>query len=91
MSDSRRLVSPWKDSLFLQFALEDKALRIFFITRQMIIDFILPFYIVYITKLAKVFNKTNPEFAEGIVKKKKKSMGFKVKSLATSNNYYYIS
>ena len=55
----------------------------------MIIDFILPFYIVYITKLAKVFNKTNPEFAEGIVKKK--SLGFKVKSLATSNNYYYIS
>ena len=76
MSDSRRLISPWKDSLFLQFALEDKALRIFFTTRQMIIDFILPFYIVYITKLAKVFNKTNPELAEGIVKKKKKKIGF---------------
>lgn len=52
--------------------MEDKALRIFFITRQMIIDFILPFYIVHITKLAKVFNKTNPELTEGIVKKKKK-------------------
>lgn len=55
----------------------------------MIIDFILPFYIIYISKLAKVFNKTNPELIEGIVKKKR--LGFKVKSLAKSNNYYNIS
>lgn len=58
----------------------------------MIIDFILPFYIIYISKLAKVFNKTNPELIEGIVKKKKKKwLGFKVKSLAKSNNYYNVS
>ena len=75
MSDSHRLISPWRESLFLQFALEDKALRIFII-RQMIIAFILPFYVIYISKLAKVFNKTNPELIEGIVKKKKKKIGF---------------
>lgn len=56
----------------------------------MIIDFILLFYIIYISKPAKVFNKTNPELIEGIVKKKKR-LGFKVKSLAKSNNYYNIS
>ena len=44
----------------------------------MIIAFILPFYVIYISKLAKVFNKNNPELIEGIVKKKKKDWVLKL-------------